>query len=279
MPQPTAPQDLNGVNTGFGIWNNGGTATPAWPRMLAAAVVGSETTVSGALSVGGMVVHDAADTATIGPIKMGGYAKATAPSVVSADADIVNAWLTLRGEQAVSLTQAGVFIGIADDAAFTPATSVVIPAGFEADETGTDSVDEGDAGAARMTLDRKVIVTPQPHTAGGLDTFAATSQDSGTALTNSAQAIKASAGQLYGWLIYNPNDEVSFVNVYNATSGSVTVGTTVPLFHFPVPAGAAANLSGAHGIAFGTAISASATKTAGSNTAPDTALEAVFFYK
>jgi hypothetical protein len=60
---------------------------------------------------------------------------------------------------------------IQDDAAFTPATSKVMVAGFQADETATDSVDEGDAGAARMTLDRKVIVTPQPHTAGGLSIF------------------------------------------------------------------------------------------------------------
>ena len=45
---------------------------------------------------------------------------------------------------------------LADDAAFTPGTSLVAPAGFFADETAPDSVDEGDVGAARMTLDRKV---------------------------------------------------------------------------------------------------------------------------
>lgn len=43
----------------------------------------------------------------------------------------------------------------ADDAAFTVGTSKVSAAGFIADETATDSVDEGDVGAARMTLDRK----------------------------------------------------------------------------------------------------------------------------
>lgn len=44
---------------------------------------------------------------------------------------------------------------IADDAAFTIATSKVFAAGFLADETATDSVDEGDVGVARMSLDRK----------------------------------------------------------------------------------------------------------------------------
>lgn len=44
-----------------------------------------------------------------------------------------------------------------DDAAFGVATSPVLPAGFLADETATDSVNEGDVGAARITLDRRQI--------------------------------------------------------------------------------------------------------------------------
>jgi hypothetical protein len=46
----------------------------------------------------------------------------------------------------------------ADDAAFTPGASKVSAVGFMADETATDSVDEGDVGIARMTLDRKQLV-------------------------------------------------------------------------------------------------------------------------
>jgi hypothetical protein len=46
---------------------------------------------------------------------------------------------------------------IVDDSAFTPATSSVTAVGFFADETAPDSVDEGDIGAARMTLDRKQL--------------------------------------------------------------------------------------------------------------------------
>ena len=47
---------------------------------------------------------------------------------------------------------------IADDSAFTPAVSFVGAAGFFADETTPDSVNEGDIGAARMTLDRKQLM-------------------------------------------------------------------------------------------------------------------------
>lgn len=45
---------------------------------------------------------------------------------------------------------------VADDAAFTPATTKVAMAGFEYDDTAPDSVDEGDAGAARMSARREI---------------------------------------------------------------------------------------------------------------------------
>lgn len=44
----------------------------------------------------------------------------------------------------------------ADDAAFTPATTKVMMAGFEFDDTLPDVVDEGDAGAARMSARREI---------------------------------------------------------------------------------------------------------------------------
>jgi hypothetical protein len=47
---------------------------------------------------------------------------------------------------------------LADDAAFTPATSKVMPMGAFVDDTATDSVDEGDIGAPRMSADRILYV-------------------------------------------------------------------------------------------------------------------------
>lgn len=168
---------------------------------------------------------------------------------------------------------------IADDAAFTPATSKVMMAGFQADESSTDSVDEGDAGAARMTLDRKVLVNPQPHTAGGLTTFMASGSDGSTILVATAQAAKASAGQLYGYYLYNPEAAVTFVHFYDVAQGSVTVGTTNPLFSLQIPAASAANLMGTMGILFATAITIAATTTAGGNTAPATGVSATLWFK
>jgi hypothetical protein len=55
---------------------------------------------------------------------------------------------------------AGATVGL-DDAAYGVGTAGVLPSGFLADEASTDSVDEGDLGAARMTLNRRQIMAGQ----------------------------------------------------------------------------------------------------------------------
>ena len=47
---------------------------------------------------------------------------------------------------------------VADDSAFTVGTGTIGVVGYLADETTPDSVDEGDVGAARMTLDRRQLM-------------------------------------------------------------------------------------------------------------------------
>lgn len=107
----------------------------------------------------------------------------------------------------------------------------------------------------------------------------ASSADGATALTNSAQAIKASGGQLHGYYIYNPNAAaVAYVLFYNVAAASVTVGTTNPAFMLAIPAGGAANLSLERGINFSTAMSWAATSTADGNGALATAVDAVCWY-
>ena len=192
--------------------------------------------------------------------------------------------VTIATDDSVPVTNAGTFAVqdsqvVTDDAAFTVGTTKVQPAGFLADETATDSVDEGDAGAARMTLDRKQIVTVQPHTAGGLSVGNFTSGDTYTALTATAQVIKASAGKFYGYYIFNPNTVTSYVMVYNIAAASVTVGTSTALLVFAIPAGSAANIEMANGITFSNAgWSIAAATSGGGNTAPTTALEAMIWY-
>jgi hypothetical protein len=140
---------------------------------------------------------------------------------------------------------------IADDAPFTPATSKVSMSGFQADETATDSVDEGDAGAARMTLDRKIIVTDQPHTAGGLSMSKTVS-----AATTNATSVKASAGKVYAIQASNVNAAARYLKLYNKASAP-TVGTDTPVKTLIIPgntAGAGTNIVFPTGIEFTTGI-------------------------
>jgi hypothetical protein len=146
---------------------------------------------------------------------------------------------------------------LADDAAFTPGTSKVMPVGFEADEGSTDSVDEGDVGAARMTLDRKQIVTTQPHTAGGLSIFRSIDLD------ESEEEVKATAGCIYGIWVSNMATSTRFVKFYNLTAANTTVGSSTPVITIAVPGNSSDDVTGllssTHGIMFDTAISAAAT--------------------
>jgi len=123
----------------------------------------------------------------------------------------------------------------ADDAAFTPGTSKVMVAGFQADESSTDSVDEGDAGAARMTLDRKQIVTCQPHTAGGLSVFRSLDLD------ETEEEVKGSAGCLYKLRLTNFSTSPRYCKLYNADAAGTTVGSTTPIDTIVIPGATSAS--------------------------------------
>ncbi len=58
-----------------------------------------------------------------------------------------------------------------------------------------------------------------------------------TALSNTVITIKASAAALFGIKLVNPNTTPAYVKLFNAASGSVTLGTTAPQEVLAVPAG------------------------------------------
>lgn len=134
-----------------------------------------------------------------------------------------------------------------------------------------------------LVVDGSAVTQPVSNAAlvTGSTTMNATSSDGGTALTNSAQVIKASAGRLMGYYIYNPNVIAAYVQFYNTAAASVTVGTTNPMFMLAIPPQQAANLwAGEDGPNFSNAgWSWAATATAGGNGAPTTALDAVAWHK
>ncbi|ANW00698.1 hypothetical protein [Bradyrhizobium icense] len=208
-----------------------------------------------------VVIGDPATNAGVATVTDGAPAASDYGLVVAIHPDSVNA-----NGRAAAASSAPVALSnedktaLVDDAAFTAGTSNVNVAGFVADESSTDSVDEGDAGAARMTLDRKIIMTPQPHTSGGLSIFRSLDLD------ETAEDVKTTAGCLYKLRITNRTTSARFVKLYNATAANVTVGTTTPVDTIVVPGGGSADLAtvltenfGGLGLTFGTALSMAAT--------------------
>ena len=160
---PTAP----GVGAFGMLWDG-----TNWDRAPGTALGGS--------FVAGGIASDAAITGTgVNPVLIGGRASTATPTAVSTDGDAVNAWYDLRGAQKTVMVDdagdsamdgtnnalrvnivAGAAGGVShvDDAAFAPTTDDGVPAFFFADEAATDPVDEGDAGIARMDVNRRQLV-------------------------------------------------------------------------------------------------------------------------
>ena len=74
------------------------------------------------------------------------------------DADVANGNPVPVSDAGGSLTVDGAGTSMIDDAVFTPATTAVTPIAAFADDTAPDSVDEGDAGVVRMSLNRSLNV-------------------------------------------------------------------------------------------------------------------------
>jgi len=171
-------------------------------------------------------------------------------------------------------------LGKAEDAAHTTGDTGVLALGRRIDTAAASSGTSGDYECLNMSAEGATWSTLTPTTNSGLSVANFNSGDTYTALTNTAQVIKSSAGNLYGYYIYNPNTSVSYVMIYNVAAASVTVGTTTAQMVFAIPASSGANLMFPYPITFSNAgWSIAAATTGGGNTAPTTALEVMIWYK
>ena len=159
--------------------------------------------------------------------------------------------------------------------------------------SGTVTVTQATASNLKVDLSG----TAANATAIKVDGSAVTQPVSGTVTTNEAAAtsggatfswnsikatatsVKGSAGQVYGWYIYNSNSSAVYVQFFNTASGSVTLGTTTPVYSLGIPATSGANAFIPCGIAHGTAITIAATTTATGSTAPTNNVDINVFYK
>jgi hypothetical protein len=161
--------------------------------------------------VGGlyMASPDSVDTGDIGAFGM------------TANRSLFVALRTPNGDSAMDDTNdsvkvtisSGSIVGIADDAAFTIGVSEVLPVGYLADDTSTDSVNEGDIGAARMTLNRKII--SQPYEGEGNSwSYAA---PAGGLVNTTEVTAKASAG----------SGLINYITSIQVTNSHATTGTEI----------------------------------------------------
>lgn len=120
--------------------------------------------------------------------------------------------------------------------------SVQAPPTQAASQSGTWTVQPGNTANTTPWLVQVV-----PATSGGLTKYHLVS-----AASTNATNVKASAGQLCGWYIYNSNAAVRKV-AFHDTSGTPTAGASV-YFSFPIPPGGGANTFTDHCIPFSSGI-------------------------
>src|SRR3989344_1428993 len=91
-----------------------------------------------------------------------------------------------------------------------------------------------------------------PATSGGLSVYRNIN------LVATGINIKSSAGQIYGWVLFNDSAAVRYVKLYNKSS-SPSVGSDTPFMTIPLPAGGGANVNFTSGITLSNGIGIGAT--------------------
>lgn len=140
---------------------------------------------------------------------------------------------------------------------------------FVVSTTLATAANQATANSSLSTIATNTGAPPPLGTSGGWTPTAL------TAITNSSQTVKGSAGQLGYALCDNPNNAWSYLQFFNATSPSV--GTNVGFIPLPP------NLSGGMtlsvvGLQFSNSIKVAATTTPTGSTAPGTNLNCSFGY-
>lgn len=204
--------------------------------------------------VAGAVASEDADSGN--PVKVGGKYNATQPTFT--DGDRGDLQLAQRGELKVNLYNGTQAVNYGPDNADGVSASAT---NSRIQVLARNTVWNGSTWDRLSGDTTGVNAHLAPKTSGGLDIFRTLDAD------ETEEDVKTSAGQIYGWYIYNDGAAEVYVKFYNATAANVTVGTTTPALTIPIPAGGASNIEFSHGIPFSTAISIAATTVVADNDA------------
>lgn len=146
---------------------------------------------------------------------------------------------------------------MADNVAITAGTGTTI----RTDETAGGHVQVNKLAISADGSDTLIPATadglatlPRPETSGGPSVFKSTDD-----LDETEEEVKASAGQVYGYLFHNVSTSWRYLKFYNATAASVTVGVTATHFKLGLPPTSSGHIGFTHGVPFGTAITVACT--------------------
>lgn len=92
-------------------------------------------------------------------------------------------------------------------------------------------------------------------------------------LSTTPVQIKKTPGIVTKLYCYNPNASVAYIQIFDALTANITLGTTVPKSSYGIPATNAKSFTLPIGDGFLTAIAAAVTTTATGSTAPGTAMD------
>jgi hypothetical protein len=237
----------------------GALANAASPAFTEGNLVLLSVDLTGRQRIRGTLTNNNAAPDADGTMALSALANAVAPTWT--EGDLVLESVDLNGSHRV--------IGTRTNNAAAPSFQIGVMAAKA--NAAAPTVTEGFQVLLSTDLNSNLRIVQTVNTAGGYTTFSGS-------VGATATAIKASAGQLYGWEIGNANATTIYVQFFNLAAGSVVLGTTVPLFSLFIPAGAAANVFNVAGIPFSTAMSFATTTTRAGLTGPASTVDVNFWY-
>lgn len=225
------------TNTDFGTVTGGGTETGA----LRVTIANNSTGVVSIDDNGSTVsIDDGAGSITIdGTVAVSGTVAVTDNSgSLTVDAPVTTPAFVRLSDGSAAISTLPVSLASVPSHAVTNAGTFAV----QAAQSGTWTVQPGNTANTTPWL-----TSQTPVTSGGLSTYHLVS-----AASTNATSVKASAGQLYGYYIYNSNASARKVAFHN-TSGTPTAGASV-FFSLVIPPSSGANVAFPSGIAFSTGI-------------------------
>lgn len=242
-----ATSQLNSIKTAVETLDNAISGSEMQVDVVAALPAGTNNIGDvDVLTLPGTGIEDAAETAGGTLLMAGSVRRDTAESSAGTTGDNATINTDALGKMWVTGTYA-------EDAAHSAGETLTGNGVRRIDTAATSAGTSGDWATMDASAEGALWVTSTPTTTSGCSIFRSIDLD------ETEEEVKATAGNIYGYYVFNAAASVAYLKFYNATAANVTVGTTTPVATFPVPAGSAANVSFAYPIGFSTAICAAVT--------------------